>query len=305
MSPALSRRAFLSTTALAAANIASAASSEDFTFAYLTDLHVQPERAAGEGCNACLDHVNVNPAKPKFVITGGDLIMDALDVGMERINVQWKLFDECMKRLHLPVHHTVGNHDVVGWSAKAVVKPDDHDYGKKMFADHYGAGRTYRSFDHGNWHFILLDSIGQNKTTLDYEGWIDDAQLEWLQADLAAVGRTRPVVIVSHIPWYSVWHQVLLGPQYHLDGKALVGNVHKFRKLFDNYNIQLVLSGHGHIVERIELGKITYIQGGAVCGMWWKGPVYGKPEGYGIVTCRANGTWDWAYEGFGWKARAA
>jgi hypothetical protein len=301
----INRRQFLATSSMAAlASQSSAASAPDFSFAYMTDMHVMPERGAVAGFAQCLDHLNANAAKPQFAITGGDLIMDALDVGIDRVNVQWKLFDEGMKRLELPVHHTIGNHDVVGWSAKSVVQPDEHDYGKKMFADRYGAGRTYRSFDHGGWHFILLDSIGQNKETRDYQGWIDDAQLEWFKADLAATGKTKPIIIVSHIPWYSVWHQYLLGPQYHLDGKALVGNVHTFRKLLDDYNIKLVLSGHGHIVEKIALGKITYIQGGAVCGMWWKGPVYGKPEGYGIVTCRADETWSYDYTGFGWKVQA-
>ena len=302
----LTRRQFLTTSALATSSGALLAEEpRDFTFAFLTDMHVQPERAAGQGYVQCLKHVNRHPAQPQFVITGGDLIMDALEVGQERIDVQWQLFDECMKRLELPVHHTIGNHDVVGWSAKSIVQPDAHDYGKKQFADRYGAGRTYRSFDHGGWHFILLDSIGQNPETRDYKGWIDDAQLDWLKQDLATTGKTRPIIMVSHIPFYSVWHQYLLGPQFALDGKALVGNLHTFRKLFDNYNLQLVLSGHGHIVERIELGRTTYLQGGAVSGMWWKGPVHGRPEGYGVITCRHDGTWSWSYESYGWKARPA
>lgn len=281
-----------------------AARPKAFRFAFLTDMHVQPERGAVTGCKQCLARLQSLPSQPEFVITGGDLIMDALDVGMERIQTQWDLFDECMKQLHLPVHHTLGNHDVAGWSAKSIVKPGEQDYGKKIFAERYGAGRTYRSFDHGGWHFILLDSIGQNPETRDYKGWIDDEQLAWLQADLARTGKQTPVILVTHIPFYSVWHQVLKGPQFHLDGKALVGNVFEFRKLFDGCNIKLVLSGHGHILERIEVGKITYIQGGAVCGMWWKGPVFGNPEGFGVIECRPDGSFEFEYESFGWKVQA-
>ena len=222
---------------------------------------------------------------------------------MDRIREQWKVFDECSKELALPVHHTIGNHDVVGWSARSLVKPTDQDYGKKLFAERFGLERTYRSFDHKGWHFIILDSIGQDKETLDYEGWIDDAQLAWLKQDLAATGRAKPIVMVTHIPFYTTWHQVLKGPDHRLDGKAIVRNLHTFRKLFDDYNLQLVLSGHGHVVERIEIGKVTYLQGGAVSGMWWKGPVFGKPEGFGTVTCRRDGTWSWKYRDYGWKAR--
>lgn len=278
---------------------------DGFTFAFLTDLHIQPERGAVDGVRQCVQKVNDLDRRPDFVLTGGDLIMDALDVGRERIQAQWKLFDDCFDRLELPVHHTLGNHDVVGWSARAVVQPGEQDYGKKIFAERYGKGGTYRSFDHRGWHFILLDSIGQDAQTRDYKGWIDDDQLSWLKADLEKTGPRTPVILVTHIPFYSIWHQVLKGPKFPLDAKALVGNVFEFRQLFDKHNIQLVLSGHGHVLEKISLGRITYIQGGAVCGMWWKGPVYGNPEGFGVVECRADGSWDYAYQDYGWKVRAS
>jgi 3',5'-cyclic-AMP phosphodiesterase len=303
----LSRRRLLSASLAALPSLGRAGSpslAQDFNFAFLTDIHVKPELRAAEGFKQCLAHVMANPAKPEFVITGGDLIMDALEVGIDRAKQEFDLFDECIKGLSLPVHHTLGNHDVVGWSQQSKVAATDHDYGKKIFAERYGQGRSYRSFDHGNWHFILLDSIGQDPVTKDYIGALDEAQIDWLRQDLAAVGRDRPIIMVSHVPFFSVWHQYVLGPQYAIDKKALVTNVKDLRKLFDAHNIQLVLSGHGHVVERIEVGKITYIQGGAVCGMWWKGPVYGRGEGYGIVQCKADGTWAWQYDTFGWKAGA-
>ena len=302
----MDRRRFLGTSllaGLAARAFAAAPEEESFDFAYLTDIHVQPELGAPEGFRQCLRAVNRLATPADFVLTGGDLIYDALDVGMDRIREQWKVFDECSKELALPVHHAIGNHDVVGWSAKSLVKPTDQDYGKKLFAERFGLARTYRSFDHKGWHFIILDSIGQNRETLEYEGWIDDAQLAWLKQDLAAIGRKTPIVMVTHIPFYTTWHQVLKGPDHRLDGKAIVRNLHTFRKLFDDYNVQLVLSGHGHVVERIEIGQVTYVQGGAVSGMWWKGPVFGKPEGFGPVTCRRDGTWSWKYRDYGWKAR--
>lgn len=302
----MDRRRFLGTSLLAGLApqaFAAPAESDSFDFAFLTDIHVQPELGAPEGFRQCLRAVNRLATPADFVLTGGDLIFDALDVGMDRVRAQWKVFDECSKELALPVHHAIGNHDVVGWSARSLVKPTDQDYGKKLFAERFGLARTYRSFDHKGWHFIILDSIGQDKETLDYEGWIDDAQLAWLKQDLAATGRTQPIVMVTHIPFYTTWHQVLKGPDHRLDGKAIVRNLHTFRKLFDDYNVQLVLSGHGHVVERIEIGKVTYLQGGAVSGMWWKGPVFGKPEGFGKVTCRRDGTWSWQYRDYGWKAR--
>jgi hypothetical protein len=55
------------------------------------------------------------------------------------------------------------------------------------------------------------------------------------------------------------------------------------------------------VLERIQFGGTTYIQGGAVSGMWWKGPVFGNPEGFGLVTCHRDGTFTFEYLGYGWK----
>lgn len=271
-----------------------------FEFVFLTDPHIQPELGAVEGVNRCFD--KVNEIKPAFIITGGDLIMDALEMGPDRVHEQWHLWDEATKRLQSPVYHTIGNHDVCGWSQKAIVKPGEADYGKKLFADRYNQGRTYQSFDHGGWHFIILDSIGQ-ESDLEYKGWIDDEQLAWLQVDLEKTGKQTPIIIVTHIPFYSVWHQVLLGPKINIGGKALVGNVHEFRKMFAGYNLKLVLSGHGHISERIQFDQVTYLQGGAVCGLWWKGPVQGNPEGFVRVTCYPEGRFEDRYVSYGWQAK--
>lgn len=281
----------------------SANESREFQFAYLTDIHVQPEKGAGEGLKKCLGAVHALTPPPDFVLTGGDLVMDSLLAGHERIKVQWELFDECWKRLELPSHHTLGNHDIGGWAEGSPLRAADAEYGKRYFADRYGLGRTYRSFDHQGWHFILLDSIQHDPgTPRGFLGWIDDEQLDWLKNDLAAVGKFTPVIVVTHIPFFSVVTQYQGDPRKGVNKEGLVCNANVVRKLFAGYNVKLILSGHGHVLERIELGGISYIQGGAVCGLWWKGPVFGNPEGFGVVTCRADGSFDFTYRDYGWKA---
>lgn len=307
----LSRRHLLASTAaltgvssLWNAPQAAAAEAKPFSFVFFTDPHVQPEKGAVEGVKKAMAKVNALPEKPDFVITGGDLIMDALEVGHDRIDLQWKLWDECMKTLEFPAYHAIGNHDVTGWSPKAVIKPGEQGYGKAIFADRYGRGKTYQSFDHGGWHFVILDSIGLDPATGDYIGLIDDDQLAWLQADLEKTGKQTPVILVTHIPFYSVWHQVILGPKINIGARALVQNVHDFRKMLGQYNVRLVLSGHGHISERIQFDQVVYLQGGAVCGMWWKGPVHGNPEGFVQIECRPDGTFTDHYISYDWKAQA-
>jgi 3',5'-cyclic AMP phosphodiesterase CpdA len=242
----------------------------------------------------------LNP-RPDFVITGGDLIMDALAVDRARIELQWKLFDAGLRGLDAPVHHTIGNHDVGGWSTKRLIKSDDYDYGKKRFADHYGNGNTFRSFDHRGWHFVLLDSIGKLPDGSGYYGVIDEAQLAWLRTDLERTGKQTPVVVVTHIPLFSVWHQAVAGPTKPQSAGALVTNVPEVRAILEPYNVQLVLSGHGHLRERIELTGTTYIQSGAVSGRWWKGRINNEAEAFGVVTCNPDG-FTYRYEDYGWQA---
>jgi len=53
-----------------------------FSVAFMTDIHVQPERGAVEGFTMALE--SANGLKPDFIMTGGDLVMDALAVDYER-----------------------------------------------------------------------------------------------------------------------------------------------------------------------------------------------------------------------------
>ena len=48
-----------------------------FSFAFLTDIHLQPEKHAVEGFRLAID--TINKLNPDFVLTGGDLVMDVLD----------------------------------------------------------------------------------------------------------------------------------------------------------------------------------------------------------------------------------
>lgn len=60
--------------------------------AHLTDIHVQPERQAAEGFEACLVHCQSQPDRPDVIFGGGDLVMDALGADRSRVDQQWSLF---------------------------------------------------------------------------------------------------------------------------------------------------------------------------------------------------------------------
>lgn len=96
---------------------ASSKSKRVLRVAHLTDIHIQPEKRAGEGMAETLRQVNGLRDKPDLILSGGDLIMDAFAASYERTKTQWDLFQSVLKAENsLPIEHCIGNHDV--WSFK-------------------------------------------------------------------------------------------------------------------------------------------------------------------------------------------
>ncbi|HCC70694.1 MAG TPA: hypothetical protein DEQ09_06025 [Bacteroidales bacterium] len=80
---------------------------EDFSFAFLTDIHVQPEKNADLGFKQAID--TVNSLEPDFVITGGDLIMDASEQSEPRADSLYDLYTELSGLLNMPVYNTIAS----------------------------------------------------------------------------------------------------------------------------------------------------------------------------------------------------
>ena len=62
----------------------------DFSFVFMADIHLTPERNAVQGFKKAIK--TVNNLAPDFVITGGDLIMDALEQTYERADSLYNLY---------------------------------------------------------------------------------------------------------------------------------------------------------------------------------------------------------------------
>jgi 3',5'-cyclic AMP phosphodiesterase CpdA len=270
---------------------------EKFSFVFMTDIHVCTERNADLGLQQAID--TINKLAPDFVITGGDNIMDALGQTQGRADSLYQLYTDIMKNLQMPVHHGMGNHEVFGLYIESGVDPSHEFYGKKMFENRLA--KPYYSFDEKNWHFIMLDPIGFTEDRR-YFGHIDSVQVEWLKADLAAIGTEKPVVVVTHIPLVSIGSQIMEGPTEPLSKGSVVTNANDIRKILEHYNVKLVLQGHLHFLEDIEYHGIHYITGGAVSSQWWQGPRYGMEEGFVKVDITGE-NFDWQYVDFGWEVK--
>jgi 3',5'-cyclic AMP phosphodiesterase CpdA len=271
---------------------------------------VQPELGAEAGLAAALAHAQRQ--KPDLLITGGDSVMDVFEAKRGRAEELRKLLLGTLKReCSVPVRHTVGNHDIFGWNkSRSGTSGSEADWGKRFACDMFGTERTYSTFDQGGWRFVCLDSVQPKEG--GYTAYLDDAQFEWLKRLLADTPRAMPVCVVSHIPILSLTtltfgkprgrdrlgeDNVITNGEMHTDATLL----HELFK--SSGNVKLCLSGHIHLLDRCSIDGVTYICDGAVSGSWWKGPLQGVPEGFGVLDLRPDGTFDHRYETYGWQAR--
>lgn len=276
--------------------------------AHLTDVHVQPERGAPQGMAAALRHVHEQADRPDIIFTGGDSIMDSFGANRDRTQVQWSLWQDVLKsECDLPIESCIGNHDVWGWGlSKSGSHDTDAQYGKRWAQEVLKLETPYRSFDRTGWHFIVLDSTHPGPKPGSYVAQLDGEQFDWLADDLSKVPAATPVLILSHIPILSAatfldgenersgdW--VVPGAWMHIDAR-------KLKNLFKQHpNVKLCLSGHLHLVDRVDYAGVSYLCNGAVCGAWWKGNYHECNEGYALVDLYDDGTFGREYVEYGWQ----
>lgn len=281
--------------------------------AHLTDFHIQPERGATEGVAACLRHAQSMKDPPQVIVTGGDLIMDGYDAEFDRTKRQWEIWQKVLKdECSLPIVHTLGNHDIWGWHKKrSKTSGSEAKWGKRWACEMVERDEAWYAADVGDHvRLVILDSVQPHPTVeYGYAAYCDEAQWNWLQRTLANTGPEKHVIVVSHIPIVSTTAMVDAKQQgvrtedlkigrnlMHADASRLV-SLFKSRG-----NVRACLSGHMHLIDRVEMNAITYLCNGAVCGGWWKGPNQDCRAGYAIVDLFNDGgverqyvTYDWAY----------
>lgn len=115
----------------------------------------------------------INDINPAFTIDNGDLVF-----GGEPN--RYRLFNETLAKLHVPLYTTLGNHDI-------------REGGRTIYTKLFGP--PYYAFDYHDNHFIFLDSS---------RGWaekraIPEEQYQWLEDDLKKAQGKR-IFVISHIP---------------------------------------------------------------------------------------------------------
>lgn len=274
-----------------------ASKDDSFTFVFMSDIHLQNDLNAVTAFEQAID--TINKIKPDFVISGGDQIMDALNVSYEEADAAYDLYLEVIKNFDAPVYNTMGNHEIFGMYREDEMIRDHPEYGEKMFENRMG--ELYYTFAHKGWKFMILNSVEEKKNRR-YTGLIEDKQIEWIKGELENTDPNIPIVISTHIPFISAFKQINVGSTVANDSSLVVYNSKEVLDLFEDYNLKLVLQGHLHIQEDIYINGIHYITGGAVSGNWWNGSYHGFEEGFLEFTVTAN---DFSYEfiDYGWEAK--
>jgi 3',5'-cyclic AMP phosphodiesterase CpdA len=267
---------------------------ETFSMVFLTDIHLQPELNAVKGFKQALD--SVNNLKPDFILTGGDMIMDALGTSYERADSLYNLYNEVIKSSDSEVHHTMGNHEIYGIYSRSGADHESQEFGEKMFEKRIG--KSYYSFEHKGWKFIVLNSIEDGKNDR-YTGLIDSVQIGWLKKELSQTSAEIPIVLSTHIPLITAYSQKYEGSTIANSPSLVVYNSKDVLDLFKGYNLKLVLQGHLHTVEDIYIDGIHFITGGSICGSWWRGPNKNFEEGFMDITFYPD-NFRWRYVDYGW-----
>ncbi|MBU1013607.1 MAG: metallophosphoesterase [Bacteroidetes bacterium] len=272
-----------------------ASNDNSFSFVFMTDIHLQPELNAVQGFRQALD--TIVTMNPDFIITGGDLIMDALGVSHERADSLYNLYLEVTNDYDIPFYNTMGNHEIYGMYIKEEGIENNPDYGEKMFENKIG--KSYQSFTHKGWKFMILNSV-EEKANKKYTGLIDDAQIEWIKKELSNTDKNIPIVISTHIPLITAFKHRSHGSTVPIDSSGVVYNSKEVLDLFNDYNLKLVLQGHLHIIEDILINGTHFITGGAVSSSWWEGKYYGFEEGFLKIDIK-NDDFSYEYIDYGWK----
>jgi 3',5'-cyclic-AMP phosphodiesterase len=297
----MQRRKFLQNISVvsAAAALPSLATAEPvnkkkyFTIAFISDIHIKTLDVAEAGMKKVLQNINQLKQQPDFIINGGDSIMDALAVDKEKTKVQWDLFNKIMQAENkLPVKHCLGNHDIWGWQLKEDVKADSL-YGKAWWLQQTGYAKTYYSFTHNKWQFIVLDSVQENNG--GYIALLDNEQFNWLENELNS-NKEKPVCIVSHVPIISFCSAMFAkdmqpNGDWKLSRALLHTDAKKIKDLFKKHpHIKCCLSGHIHLQDEVNYLGIKYYCNGAVSGNWWGGAFQDFAPAYALFDFYSNGS---------------
>jgi len=198
-------------------------------------------------------------------ITVGDLVWDNHDL--------FNSYNDAVTKMGIPFFQCIGNHDMD-------YNKGGDDTSDDTFQQLYGP--TWYSFNRGKVHYVVLDDVRYLGKDRDYDGYITEEQLSWLQKDLSFVPKEHLLIVCLHIPVHNE-----------------VKNNEDLYALLKDRNVH-IMSGHTHYHRNVIKDNIFEHNHGTVCGAWWTGPICGDgtPSGYGVYTVKGTDL-SWYYQSTG------
>ena len=162
-----------------------------FTFVLISDTHIGFHKDANPNVvgslRRAIAEVNALPVAPAFVVHTGDVshLSKPEEFGQAK---------ELLTEFRADHRHIVpGEHDALDNGLGRYLKEFDHD----------GKNRPYYSFEQNGVRFIGLSNVLNFRAkTLSAFG---DEQLAWLANDLKGVSLSTPIVVMAHIPMWTVY----------------------------------------------------------------------------------------------------
>lgn len=200
----------------------------------------------------------------------GDIVWDNLPL--------YEDYNIAVAKMGIPFFQALGNHDMD-------YRMGGDETSDKTFKEYFGP--TYYSFNRGKAHYIVLDDVRYLGKERDYDGYISEEQLAWMEKDLALVPKDNLVIINLHIPVHSA-----------------VKNKEDFYKILEKFTNVHVMSGHTHYNKNVIQNGVFEHNHGTVCGAWWTGQICGDgaPRGYGVYEVKGTKL-KWYYKSTGLSAK--
>jgi 3',5'-cyclic-AMP phosphodiesterase len=210
----------------------------ELTFVQISDNHIgfhlppnpDPTGTLGEA----IGKIKAMAAQPAFLVHTGDIS----HLSKEE---QWDTAEQVIKGAGKQVFYIPGEHDVA-----------DAGNGKAYLA-RFGKntqGKGWYSFDMAGVHFIALINVFDFQPGFKSAGLatLGDDQLEWLEKDVAGRSSSTPIVVLAHLPLWTIYEPWGWGTA---DAGRALGYLKRFGSV-------TVLNGHIHqIIQKVE-GNVTF-----------------------------------------------
>ncbi|MDR1491723.1 MAG: metallophosphoesterase [Planctomycetaceae bacterium] len=266
---------------------------QKMSFAFLTDIH-QNFANNKDRYNGFLQALNrVKDTDAEFILLGGDTVdvsgMGGNGLNKEQTDAMYAKYKKTMDDAGLPYYPAIGNHD------RYYNKEEGFTGGDEIFKNYFG--HSYQTFEKKGVRFFLVNSVqSTEKGGLS----VGNEQLEWIKKELIRIPLATPIVVVTHVPVYSIYYPVVEGKA---SGADVIANFKEVLAVFREHNLQLVLQGHQHLYEEIFSQNVQYVTGGAVSAGWWSGAFHGTEEGFLLVHVDKENRFTWKYVDYGWSPK--